>query len=46
MGVRVAELHMVERVTAAERGLDMAKVHQAEIEAALQKSLAETEAAL
>ena len=43
---RVAELLMAERATAAKRRLDMAKVHQAEIEAALQKSLAETEAAL
>ena len=40
------ELLVVERATIAERGLDAAKVHQAETEAALQKSLAETEAAL
>ena len=37
---------MVERATAAERGLEAAKVRQAETEAALQKSLAETEVAL
>ena len=33
------ELLMVERTIAAERGLDAAKVHLAEIEVALQKSL-------
>ena len=39
MGARVAELLVVERATAAERGLDTVKVHLAETEAALQKSL-------
>ena len=43
---RAAELLVVERATAAERGLDVAKVCQAKTEAALQKSLAETEAVL
>ena len=37
---------MVERVTTAERGLEAAKVLQAEIEVVLQKSLVETEVAL
>ena len=36
----------VERATAAERGLEAAKVRQEEAEAALQKSLAKTEATL
>ena len=35
-----------ERATAAERGLEAAKAHQAETEAGLQKSLADTEAVL
>ena len=35
----MAELRSVERATAAERELDAAKVHLAETEAALQKSL-------
>ena len=38
-GVRAAELLAVERATAAERGLDAAKAHQAETKEALQKSL-------
>ena len=33
------ELHAVERVTAAEQKLDVAKAHLAETEAALRKSL-------
>ena len=41
-----AELLMVERVTTAEQGLEATKVCQAETEATLQKSLAETEAVL
>ena len=36
----------VERATAAEQGLEAAKVHQAETEAGLRTSLASTEAAL
>ena len=36
----------VERATAAEWGLEMAKARKAEIEAVLQKSLADTKAAL
>ena len=43
---RVAELLTVERASAVERGLDAAKVRQAETKAALQKSLAEAETAL
>ena len=43
---RATELLAVERAIAAERGLDTAKVHQAETEAVLQKSLVETEVAL
>ena len=43
---RAVELLAVERATAAERGLDATKVHQAETEVVLQKSLAETEVAL
>ena len=43
---RVAELLVVEWATATERGLDAAKVHQAETEAVLQKSLVETETML
>ena len=39
MGARAAELLAVEQATAAERELDAAKVHLAETEAALQKSL-------
>jgi len=37
---------MVERATAAERGLEVAKAHQAETEATLHKSLVDTEATL
>ena len=44
--MRAAELLMVERVTTTERGLDAMKVHQAETEAALQKSLVETKVVL
>jgi hypothetical protein len=36
----------VERVTTAEGGLDVVKVHQAETEATLQKSLAEIESSM
>ena len=43
---QAVELLAVERAIATERGLDVAKVHQAETEAALQKSLMETEAML
>ena len=39
IGAWVVELLMAERATAAERGLDAAKVHQVETKAALQKSL-------
>ena len=39
MGAWVAKLLMVERATAAEQGLDAAKVHLAETETMLQKSL-------
>ena len=46
MEARAVELLAVERATAAKRGLDAAKVYQAETEAVLQKSLAETNAAL
>ena len=46
MEARVAELLMVERATVAERGLEAVKVHQAETEGALPKSMVETEAAL
>ena len=35
MGARVVELLVVERVTAAERGLDTAKVYLAETKAVL-----------
>ena len=35
MGARAAELHAVERATAAEREIDMAKVHLAETKAVL-----------
>ena len=38
-GAREAKLHVVERATAAEQELDAAKVHLAETEAVLQKSL-------
>ena len=43
-GARAVELRAVERATAAERELDAAKVHLAETEAALQKSLEALEA--
>jgi len=43
---RAAGLLVVERATAAERGFEAAKVHQAKTEAALQKSMAKTEVAL
>ena len=43
---RAVELLSMERVTTAERGLKAAKVCQEEADAALQKSLAKTEAAL
>ena len=39
MGAWAAELLAAERATTAERGLDAAKVHLAEIEAVIQKSL-------
>ena len=39
IGAWVVELLMAERATAAERGLDAAKVHLAETEVVLQKSL-------
>ena len=39
MGARMVELLVAERATATERGLDAAKVHLAETEVALQKSL-------
>ena len=39
----MTEARAVERATATERGLEAAKVHLAETEAALQKSLVETE---
>ena len=42
----VAELLVVEQATDGERGLDTVKVHQAETEAMLQKSLAETKVVL
>ena len=44
--VRAAELLAAERATAVERGLDAVKARQAKTEALLQKSLADTEAAL
>ena len=44
MGAQVAELHVVEWVTTVEWELDMVKVHLAETEAALQKSLEALEA--
>ena len=43
---RAVELLVADRATAAERGLEAAKVCQAESEAVLQKSLAETEVVL
>ena len=43
---RAVEVLVVERATAIERGLEVAKARQAEIEAALQKSLADTKVAL
>ena len=46
MEARPVELLVVERATAAERGLEAVKVCQAETKAALQKSLAETKVAL
>ena len=46
MEARAAELLVVEQATAAEWGLDTVNVRQAETVVALQKSLAETEAAL
>ena len=46
MEARVVDLLMVEQATAAEWGNEAAKVRQAETEAALQKSLVETEVAL
>ena len=39
MGSRVVEMRAVERVTATEQKLDMAKAHLAKTEAALRKSL-------
>ena len=45
-GARAMELRAVERATTAERGLEAAKVCQAETEAGLWTSLANTEAAL
>jgi len=39
MGAQAVELCAVKRATASERELDAAKVHLAETEAALQKSL-------
>ena len=44
MGVRAIELRVVERVTAAERELDTAKVHLVETNAALHKFLEALEA--
>ena len=44
--MRAKEQCAVERATAAEQGLETMKVHQAKIEAALQKSLAKIEVAL
>ena len=44
--MRVEEQHAVERATAAERGLEAAKARQAETEAELRTSLADTEVAL
>ena len=43
---QAVELLAVERAIATERGLDVAKVHQAETKAVLLKSMAETEAVL
>ena len=43
---RVVELLVAERATAAERGLEAAKVRQEEAEVALQKSLVDTEVVL
>ena len=43
---QAAEVLVAERATTAERGLEAAKAHQAETEAGLWKSLADTEAAL
>ena len=45
-GARATELLVAERATAIEWGLEAVKVRQAEIEAALQKSLVDTEAVL
>ena len=42
----LAEALMAERATTAEQGLEAAKAYQAETEAALWKSLVDTEAAL
>jgi len=44
--VRAAEQLMAKRGTAAERGLEVGKARQAETEATLRKSLADTEAVL
>ena len=42
----VEEQHVAERATAVERGLEAAKARQAETEAGLRTSLADTEAVL
>ena len=44
--MRVEEQHAAERATTAERGLEAAKARQAETEAGLRTSLADTEVAL